>query len=137
MIQRLYHDTTPNGQALAPITIQNFVSRHSVPSAARPSRARRSPLHEGRPYRSAVSCAWLAVSWRASARPCAPLRCPALLCHDTINCIVTQHQTWAVAHPIAKNCFFFHIIFFLICSPTRRPKKNLLSFFCSFSSRTK
>ena len=30
---------------------------------------------------------------RVVALGCAPLRCLALLCHDTISCIVTQHQT--------------------------------------------
>ena len=53
--------------------------------------------------------------WRhVVAVGCAPLRCPALLCHDTISCIVTQHQTWAVAHPVAKNCFFFIFFYFFI-----------------------
>ena len=65
--RRLYRDTTPSGPALAPVMIQNFVSRHSPPMAR--------PLRAGRLYHSVVSCTWLAVSWRATARPCATQPC--------------------------------------------------------------
>ena len=52
------------------------------------------------PYRGrAVAISWpsscrivacYAVSWRAPARPCSLP--PSLACHDTMHCIVTQHQ---------------------------------------------
>ena len=56
----------------------------------------------------------MGVAGRVVAQPLAPLHCQALLCHDTISCIVTQHQTWAVAHPIAflSRFFFSHHFFF-------------------------
>ena len=65
------------------------------------------------------------VAGRVVAQPLASLRCQALLCHNTISCIVTQHQTWAVAHPTAflskKN--FFTSFFFSFQLLENLPKK--------------
>ena len=68
--------------------------------------------------------------WPCRGPALVPQRCQALLCHNTISCIVTQHQTWAVAHPTAflsRNFFFF-----LIPTTGKPPKKNI---FFSISSK--
>ena len=78
----------------------------------------RSPLRAGRPCRSALlavlqlCCAPPACTRSIVSRPGAR---PALLCHDTICCIVTQHQKWAVAHPNSTALFFFtHFFSFVL-----------------------
>ena len=113
------HEAAPNHNTICIATQPGHALRAcALPSAPRASQPYRGPL--------------MVVSWRRLGRVvalgCTPLRCPALLCHDTISCIVTQHQTWAVAHPLAKNCFFFsqHIFFFI--PATGKPPNFFLHF---------
>ena len=77
-----------------------------------------------------------AVSWpcrgllhRVVVRPCAPLRiasqpCPALLCHDTICCIMTQHKLKMGSNPFQTLLFFFFFFFtsfFFLIPTTGKP----------------
>ena len=99
VVSRLYHYTTQRPNR-AFVTIRPFVSRPGL-LIARPSRASRWPLSASRsPLRERRLCRALSRSYRGRcygrvvaqssrivAEPtwsCAPLRCPTLLCHDTI-----------------------------------------------------
>ena len=85
-IQHLYHNS-PASQA----------------ARARCRTADRVMAHVGRvvgPCRKA--------SWLCRGHPAAR---PSALCHDTIHCIVTQTEKWAVAHPVSCTIFFFLPLF--------------------------
>ena len=96
---------------------KNCIATHPGGQAARAHY--RLPLRANRPCRSAAD------------RVAPPGARPALLCHDTICCIVTQHQKWAVAHPVVSSAPFF---FFFICSTHCKTTKFF--FFFKSSSRT-
>ena len=95
-----------------PATIQIIVSLHTL----WPSRAHthcRSPRVQAghvvaRCWRCREPCRTRYYS--VGAPYCVPLRVCALLCHNTVCCIVTRHQKWAVAHPTASCTFFFSLV---------------------------
>ena len=86
-MQRLYRDTTPSGQSLASVTIQNCVSRHN-PSARPRARALLAvswPVSWlSRPYRGRP--------WAPLARPCAPAARPGLSPRPCLSSLVSQYN---------------------------------------------
>ena len=95
-----------------PVTIQNLY--HDTPLLPGPARALQLTPARNQLCRARF---WLCC------KPCcnALLRACALLCHDTICYIVTQHKKWAITHLAPLH------IFFPLCSTywkTTKKKKN-------------
>ena len=124
---------------------RRVVSRtHAAPIATQ------NLCHDTKPHLARTACrvvqALLRVGWPCRTWPCT--RCcaqaghvapgharSATLCHDTVCCIVTQHQKWAVAHSSFIFCtFFFSFIFFSLFHLLEDHKKNIIIF--SFPNRT-
>ena len=116
----------------------NFCIATQLPAKRTARRVARAPStvsQDAWPYRGRA----VAVSWPAAPCHGVPLRaasqpCPALLCHDTIDYIVTQHKLKMGNKPFHSLLFFFsHQFFFLIPATGKPPKENI--FFFSFSSK--
>ena len=109
MIQRLYHDTTPSDQASLFCHDTKLCIVTLTPSQDARARCRSycAFLSAVSQYCSAVSWAWLAVSWPSPLHPGQPVVLPCVTIQKLYR--DSNWEKGVVAHPVSfLQPFFFH-----------------------------